>query len=106
MAQKTVVELIDDLDGSEASQSLSFSLDGVDYEIDLNDQNAEELRSSLAKFAEAARRTGGRKRPVSDGRVAGVSSKDIRAWALSEGLEVNTRGRIQTTIVDAYISAN
>ncbi|QOT19326.1 Lsr2 family protein [Paenarthrobacter sp. YJN-5] len=106
MAQKTVVELIDDVDGSEATQSLTFSLDGVDYEIDLNDDNAGELRSSLAKFAEAARRTGGRRRPVTDGKAAGISSKDIRAWALSEGLEVNARGRIQASVVDAYLSAN
>ncbi|MET1154189.1 histone-like nucleoid-structuring protein Lsr2 [Arthrobacter sp.] len=105
MAQKTIVELIDDLDGSIATQSLTFSLDGVDYEIDLNDENAGELRSSLEKFAEAGRRAGGRKRPVADSKAPGISSKDIRAWAVAEGFDVNSRGRIQASIVDAYISA-
>jgi hypothetical protein len=38
MAQKTVVSFIDDLDGeSEAEGTVPFSLDGVDYEIDLTE---------------------------------------------------------------------
>jgi uncharacterized protein (DUF2252 family) len=106
MAQKTVVELIDDLDGSEASQTVTFSLDGVDYEMDLNDENAGELRSSLARFIEAARRTGGRKRAVTEAKTTGLPTKQIRAWALAEGLEVSPRGRIQASVVDAYLSAN
>ena len=106
MAQKHVIELIDDLDGSTATQSLTFSLDGVDYEIDLNDGNAEELRSSMSKFAEVARRTGGRKRTVTEVKATGLSSKDVRAWAMAEGLEVNARGRIQASVVDAYLNAN
>lgn len=106
MAQKTIVELIDDLDGSEASQSLWFSLDGVDCEIDLSDQNAAELRSSRTKFAEKGRRTGGRKRPVTEARTTHLSSEQVRAWALAEGLEVIPRGRVQASIIDANLSAN
>jgi hypothetical protein len=106
MAQKHVVELIDDLDGSEATQSLAFSFEGVDYEIDLNETNANELRSSLAKFTEAARRTGGRKRAATEAKTTGLSTKDIRAWALAEGLEVSPRGRVQSSVIDAYLSAN
>ena len=106
MAQKCVVELIDDLDGSQATQTLTFSLDGVDYEIDLNENNAGEFRSSLEKFSAVARRTGGRKRAVTDVKASGVSSKDVRAWAMAEGLEVNARGRIQASVVDAYLNAN
>lgn len=106
MAQKHVIELIDDLDGSTATQSLTFSLDGVDYEIDLNEDHAGELRSSLAKFTDSARRTGGRKRAVTDSKAAGLSTKDIRSWAMAEGLEVNARGRIQASVIDAYLSAN
>jgi hypothetical protein len=106
MVQKRVVELIDDLDGSQANQTLTFSLDGVDYEIDLNEDNASNLRSSLAEFTDVARRTGGRKRTTTEVKSSGVSSKDVRAWALSEGLTVNSRGRIQASVVDAYLSAN
>jgi hypothetical protein len=106
MAQKTVIELIDDLDGSEASQSVTFSLDGVDYEMDLNDNNAAELRTALAKFTDAARRTGGRKRAVTEAKTTGLSTKQVRAWALAEGLEVSPRGRVQASVIDAYLSAN
>lgn len=60
MAQKVEVQLIDDVDGSEASQTIRFALDGKDYEIDLSDKNANELRASVAQFVNVARRTGGR----------------------------------------------
>lgn len=110
MAQKVITELIDDLDGSEASQSLTFSLDGVDYAIDLTDENAAALRAGLEKFISAGRRTGGRKQPDRSGAANtagnGPSSKDIRAWALSEGLTVSPRGRVQSDIVDQYMAAN
>jgi hypothetical protein len=37
MAQRTVVSLVDDLDGTEANETVEYALDGVIYEIDLND---------------------------------------------------------------------
>ena len=43
MAQKVQVILMDDIDGSDADETLSFSLDGVNYEIDLSDKNAGKL---------------------------------------------------------------
>lgn len=106
MAQKIVIELIDDLDGSAATQTLTFSLDGVDYEIDLSEENAGELRSSLEKFTGTARRIGGRKRSVAEVRSTGPSSKDIRAWALAEGLEVNARGRLNAAVVEQFLAAS
>jgi hypothetical protein len=106
MAQKRVVQLIDDLDGSQASQTLTFSLDGVDFEIDLNDANAENLRSALSGYTDKARRTGGRKRSMVEVRTTGPSSKDIRAWAQSQDLEVNSRGRLQSAVVERYLAAS
>lgn len=66
MAQRRVVELIDDLGGSKASQSLNFSLDGIDFEIDLSDANADEFRTIMSRYTAKARREGGRKRPASE----------------------------------------
>jgi hypothetical protein len=40
MAQITQVTLVDDLDGGEAAESVSFSLDGKTYEIDLSEKHA------------------------------------------------------------------
>lgn len=67
MAQKVFVSLVDDIDGSEADETVEFGLDGVNYEIDLSAENAEELRDALAQYVEHARRAGGRKRPSSRG---------------------------------------
>ena len=52
MAQKVVVSLVDDLDSSEADETVEFGLDGATYEIDLSDANAATLRDRLAGDAE------------------------------------------------------
>ena len=54
MAQKVDVKYVDDLDGSDASGTVAFALDGKSYEIDLSDDNAARLRDSLASFVAAA----------------------------------------------------
>ena len=62
MAEKVLVQLVDDLDGStpEDVETVHFGLDGVVYLIDLNAQNASYLRSILRDFVAKSRRTGGR----------------------------------------------
>ncbi|WP_422665454.1 histone-like nucleoid-structuring protein Lsr2, partial [Aquipuribacter hungaricus] len=58
VAQHVNVVLVDDIDGSSASETVTFSLDGVSYEIDLNEDNAARLRSSVSEFVEKGRRAG------------------------------------------------
>src|SRR3954451_17801370 len=102
MAQRTIVQLTDDLDGSEATESISFALDGVAYTIDLNENNAAALREALAPYVGAARRESGRARrgtvtPISGGRrgraAAAFDPKTIRVWAAENGIAVSARGR-------------
>ena len=50
MAQQMTVRFVDDLDGSEASGTVDFGLDGRRYEIDLSEANAARLREALAPF--------------------------------------------------------
>ncbi|MGP5292180.1 histone-like nucleoid-structuring protein Lsr2 [Brachybacterium tyrofermentans] len=102
MARKTQVILTDDIDGSEATSTVSFALDGVAYEIDLNEDNAQQMRDQLGEWAGKARRVGGRR--ISGTRGSGSSSDagKIRAWANENGYEVNERGRIPAEIRDAY----
>jgi hypothetical protein len=110
MAQRTIVQLTDDLDGSEANETVSFSLDGVSYTIDLNDNNAAELREALAPYVAAARRDGGRTRRgnvthISSGRrrsSGDVDPKTVRAWAAENGIAISARGRIPADIVARY----
>lgn len=102
--RKTVVVLEDDIDGSEATETLSFGLDGVEYEIDLNQGHADELRETRRRYTNAPRKiSGGRGRVVNrKSSNTGPDAKAIRKWALDQGLQVNTRGRIQADIVEKY----
>jgi len=108
MAQQTIVTLVDDLDGSEADQTVEFGLDGVSYEIDLSEPNAAKLRDVLAGFVSHARRTGGRRRGTArpaGGARPGVDREQnaaIREWARKRGMKVSDRGRIPAEVLEAY----
>ncbi|PTT70380.1 histone-like nucleoid-structuring protein Lsr2 [Arthrobacter sp. HMWF013] len=105
MAKKTVVVLEDDIDGSEASETISFALDGSEYVIDLNEGHANELREALSRFTDAGRKvSGGRGRPVARTKSSqgGPDAKAVRMWAVENGIQVNTRGRIQAEVVEKY----
>ena len=105
MAQKITVVLEDDIDGGPASETVHFSLDGVAYEIDLNDANAARLRDTMAPYVGPARRTGGRStsgRARGRGRGRHNRTAEIRAWARDNGHKVNERGRVPGDIVAAY----
>jgi hypothetical protein len=111
VAQKVLVEILDDIDGSTAAQTVQFGLDGVTYEIDLSDDNAAALRDELARFIAAARRIGGRKVRVATGQSTTTSTTDrernqqIRAWANANGYEVSERGRLSSEVISAFEQA-
>ncbi|MGV9366042.1 histone-like nucleoid-structuring protein Lsr2 [Amycolatopsis sp. NPDC003731] len=107
MAQKVLVEILDDIDGSAAAQTVQFGLDGVTYEIDLSNENAAALRDELARYVGAGRRIGGRKVRVATGQSTAASSdrernQQIRAWAGANGYEISERGRLSSEVVSAY----
>lgn len=115
MAQRVNVILVDDLDGSDAAETVSFGLDGVDYEIDLNESHAAELREALALYVGHGRRTGGRRRrgqaasgtgPSTKPASGGPTAADIRAWARENGWEVSERGRVSADVRSAYAAAH
>jgi hypothetical protein len=105
MAQKVQVLLLDDLDGGEADETVSFSLDGATYEIDLSGTNAKKLRDSLHPYVDRARKSGAPRRRRSRGSSSRERSAEIRAWAKARGKQVNERGRIPQSIVDEFESA-
>lgn len=103
MTQRTVIELIDDITGVMADETVQFGLDKGSYEIDLSTQNAKGLREALAPYVAAGRTT--RRSPVVV--VKPVRDiKAIRAWAIGQGYEISTRGRIPELIVAAYDEAH
>jgi hypothetical protein len=108
MAQKVHIVLEDDLDGSPASETVSFGLDGKTYEIDLNEKNAGKLRDALAQYVGAARSIGGarRGRKSNNATNLGPSAREVRDWARSNGYDVPDRGRIPADVRSAFDAAN
>lgn len=104
MAQKVNIVLVDDIDGSEATETVSFALDGREYEIDLNDKHAGKLRDVLAPYIGHARKAGGSRRRSRGG--SGPSPADIRAWARENGFDVPDRGRVSSQVREAYLAAH
>jgi hypothetical protein len=103
MAQQVNIVLVDDIDGSAADETVSFALDGKEYEIDLSTKNAGKLRDAVAPYVGHARKAAGRRR---GGRANGPSPADIRAWARDNGFNVPDRGRVSAEVRDAYFAAH
>lgn len=108
MAQKVNIILVDDIDGSDADQTITFGLDGTSYEIDLNDAHAAALRDALSGYVGHARKvTGaGPRRGRRSAPASANNTKDVREWARSQGMEVSERGRVSATIQEAYAAAH
>ncbi|MDN5727507.1 MAG: Lsr2 family protein [Propionibacteriales bacterium] len=110
MAQRVEIILEDDLEGGRADETVTFSLDGKDYEIDLTKSNAKALRSALDSYVQAGRRATRARRGV--GRSVGRSGNNrqeanqIRQWAVANGYEISSRGRVPANIRSAYEAAN
>lgn len=108
MAIKTQVILIDDVDGSEAQETVAFGIDGATYEIDLSAHNAARIRSVLDEFVGKARKADarrGRSRRRARHHGNGPGSAAVRAWARENGIEVNERGRIPADLEAKYLAA-
>lgn len=112
MAQKVNIVLVDDLDGSEAAETVSFGLDGTSYEIDLNEGNAAALREVLAGYVGHARKVSGGSRRSTTRRSSGggsngaANTRAVREWAKENGYTVSERGRISADVQQAYDAAN
>ncbi|HLS24679.1 MAG TPA: Lsr2 family protein [Beutenbergiaceae bacterium] len=106
MSRKTIVEFIDDLDGSHAHSTVRFGLEGQVYEIDLSEKNLTALQNFLQPYIDAARK-------VRDGVVepdlkrveTDVDPRAVRQWARARGIEIPSRARIPQEIIDQFRAA-
>lgn len=105
MARKTHVVLIDDLDGSEATKTVQIGYAGVQYELDLNSEHAEELELFMEDWIKHARRIGGRSTARRPARGDNNDNAKIREWANQNGHQVSARGRIAAEVREAYYAA-
>ncbi|WIA97008.1 Lsr2 family protein [Curtobacterium sp. MCBA15_004] len=116
MAQKVTTHLVDDLSGDVIEpgkgSTVQFAFDGSNYEIDLTDDNADNLREAFSDYIAAARKVTGRsgRSTSATSSAKGRSNPDelakIREWAAANGHEVAARGRISQQVRDAYAAAN
>lgn len=100
MARQILESLVDDIDETEAGETVRFALDGQDYEIDLSEEHAAGLRTVLGRYIKQGRK----KQPDSRrrGRRAREDLPDIRAWAHARGHDVRDRGRVPARIIAEY----
>lgn len=112
MAQRVQVELVDDLNGETADETVRFGLDGTEYDIDLTTENASKLRAAISEYVENGRKASTGRRNQIAAKAGGTASRSkredtqqIRAWAQENGYNPSSRGRINQTIIDAYNEA-
>jgi hypothetical protein len=105
VAKSTITQVTDDLDGSANAEEVSFAYNGTKYTIDLSRKNRTAFEKALKPYVEAgtkvASRSGSRrsKSKSSNGRR---DLADVRAWAKQNGMKVSDRGRVSSSILDAY----
>lgn len=109
MMKKTTVVVLDDINGAEGAETVSFSFNGVAYEIDLAAENLARFNEVMSEWIKAGRRVGGRAvrgtRRAARGAESG-RSQAIREWARAKGIELADRGRIPGEIVAKYEAEN
>ncbi|SDX46330.1 Lsr2 protein [Modestobacter sp. DSM 44400] len=109
MAKTTTVVLVDDLNGDPADTTIRFGLDSREYELDLTDKNAQELRGLFDRYISAARKVSGARRRSTAGPAkpafTAVDPAAARAWAKGKGIDVSSRGRVKADVLAAYRAA-
>lgn len=106
MAQKVHIVLIDDIDQTDAEETVTFGLDGKEYAIDLNKKNARALRDALAPYVGHARSVSSRTRRSAAKAASGAAPAEIRSWARDNGFDVPERGRVSAEVREAYAAAH
>jgi hypothetical protein len=105
LATQTLIEYVDDLDGSKGAETLRFGLDGTEYEIDLKGGNAKKLRKTVAPYAAAGRPVRRQKTVARRTLQSRDRSSEVRKWARNNGYEVGAKGRLPVHIEKAFAAA-
>lgn len=103
MARRIIESVLDDIDGTEDAETVTFAFDGKQYEIDLADKNRKKLEDALAPFINAGRKSGS-SRSSSGSARAKSDTAAIRAWATENGIDLPSRGRIPASVLQQYKS--
>jgi nucleoid-associated protein Lsr2 len=104
MAKTTITQITDDIDGSKNANEVSFSFEGTSWTIDLSSKNKAKLEAALKPYIDAGTRSSSRSSRRGGKGSTGRRSdlQDVRQWAKQNGHKVSERGRIPTSILEAY----
>jgi hypothetical protein len=111
MARTTITQITDDIDGSKDAEEVAFSFMGTDYTIDLAKKNRAAFEKAMKPYIDAGTRVSRRARPGSRPKKSATKTsnaadvKGVRAWAIENGYEISTRGRVPRAVVEAYKNA-
>ncbi len=111
MAQRVQVLLVCDIHGDEtpAAETVTFSVAGTAYEMDVCAEHVAAFREAFAPFVGAARKRnsrGGANRRRRGGASAEGRAGEIREWARAQGIAVSERGRIPAELAAKYDAAH
>lgn len=136
MARKveTYVRIIDDLDGTPLplgeGETVNYGMDGVEYEIDLSADHAEQFRTMLQTVIEKSRRTGGRRisaprkakaiegappapgagngerLPYAERMARREMLREVRAFGIAQGFPQGMTGKIRDDVRQAWNAAH
>jgi hypothetical protein len=107
---KTLVEiLVDDIDGTEAVESVRLGWNGQWRQLELSERNLAALSKAIDRFWDAGRPVrsegGGSVRRRSTASPSDRDPRAIRVWAADNGIAVPSRGRIPREIEERYNAA-
>jgi hypothetical protein len=106
---KTLVEvLVDDLDGTEAVESVRLGWNGQWRQLELSERNLAALSKAIDRFWDAGHPVKSADAPRRRSAATATTGRDpraIRVWAAENGIAVPARGRIPREIEDRYNEA-
>jgi nucleoid-associated protein Lsr2 len=102
VAQKVQVTQVSDISGEEAAETVRFSLDGTEYEIDLSPREVQEMRSDLGPYIDKARKAGRVPRRTGKRKPSRSDLPEIREYARHRGYDIKERGQVPRRIIAEY----
>jgi hypothetical protein len=105
MSKRQMEVLVDDIDGTpiigeQDGRTIPVKIGSIDTTLDLTNENIARLESVFREFVSENPTPAPRAKASTEGLA------EVRAWARKNGYQVNDRGRIPFSVMDAYTKAH
>jgi hypothetical protein len=113
MSKRQMEVLVDDIDGTpimdeSQGRSIPVKIGDVETTLDLTNENIARLEQTFREFISAGEGNVATRNTAAPRRTA-QSTEDlsvIREWARKNGYDINARGRIPFSVMDAFTKAH